>query len=316
MSEPLEALVIGPGAMGCLHAALLAEGGVRVGLLDHRRERAGLIDQRGVIVERREKSVTVPVRCSADPAELPTQTLAIVLVKAYDTEEAVRHAMPALGEQTSVLTLQNGLGNRERICELVPEAHVLAGTTTTGATLLADGHVREAGRGFAQVGSATGNARRVRETVALLERAGIDCEATEAVDDVLWAKAIVNAGVNPLTALTGLRNGKLLEMQPLRQALGAVVEEAAAVARTEGIFVREDIVRLVEGVCRQTAENRSSMLQDVRGGRRTEIEHINGEIARRARQQGREAPLCALLTALVRGREEGRGTHDHHRRVD
>ncbi len=292
--------------MGCLHAAALAEGGVRVGLLDHRPERAARIAQRGVVVERDGEQTTVPVPCSIDARDFHPAGLAIILVKAYDTEEATRHALPALDEAASALTLQNGLGNYERIAELVSPARVLAGTTTTGATLLGEGHVREAGRGFTQVGSPGGVEHRAREAVALLLRAGIDCEATSRVDDILWAKAIVNAAVNPLTALTGLRNGVLVELPELREELRAVAEEAAKVARMSGAFVHEDIAGLVEDICRQTAQNRSSMLQDVSAGRRTEIDYINGEIARRADERGVPAPLCRMLTALVQGLAEER----------
>ncbi|MGC9316732.1 MAG: ketopantoate reductase family protein [Armatimonadota bacterium] len=305
MSEAVDVLVIGPGAMGCLHAALLREAGISVGLLDHRARRAELIDGRGILVERDDGEHTVPVPCSAEPAAFRTSELAIVFVKAYDTEEATRRALPAIGESASVLTLQNGLGNHELIGEIVPPARVLAGTTTTGATLLGDGHVREAGRGFIQLGSPSGNSRRTREALAILERAGLDCESTPSVEEVLWAKAIVNAAINPLTALTGLRNGMMVEIPQLREQLQDVVRESAAVARAEGVFVREDVVQLVEGICERTGHNRSSMLQDVSAGRRTEIDVINGEIARRGESRGVAAPLCRMLTALVHGRERG-----------
>jgi len=299
----VEALIVGPGAMGCLHAALLTEGGVRVGLLDHRPDRAARIAERGVIVERDGAQTTVPVACSAEAAHFHPAALAIIVVKAYDTDAAARHALPALDEASSVLTLQNGLGNHERIARVVPEARVLAGTTTTGATLLGEGHVREAGRGFAQIGSPSGAEHRARDAVALLTRGRIDCERSAAIEEALWAKAIVNAAINPLTALTGLRNGIVVETPELLELLRAVAGEAANVARHCGVFVRDDIAGPVEAICRQTAQNRSSMLQDVSAGRRTEIDFINGEIARRAEERGLPAPLCRALTALVHGLE-------------
>ncbi|MFW6157026.1 MAG: ketopantoate reductase family protein [Armatimonadota bacterium] len=304
VSDGLDVLVVGPGAMGCMHAALLGEAGVSCGLLDHRVERAERINDRGIIVEREGEQRTVPVRCSADAADFAPARLALLLVKAYDTEEATRHALPALEDEGGVLTLQNGLGNYERISEIVPPARVLAGTTTFGATLVGEGHVREAGRGFAQFGSPTGNRRRAREAATFLRSAGIECEPASSVDEVLWAKAIVNAAINPLTALTGLRNGRLVEMDALRELMTAVTEEVADIARSCGVFVREGIVETVEAICEKTAENRSSMLQDVSEGRRTEIEYISGEIARRAKARGLQAPLCDMLTALVKGREE------------
>lgn len=304
MSEGVDVLVVGPGAMGCLHAAMLAEAGIRTGLLDHRPGRAERINQRGIILERGGQELTVPVPCSADAADFAPARLALLLVKAYDTEEATRHALPAIGDDGGVLTLQNGLGNYERIAEIVPQARVLAGTSTFGATLLGEGHVREAGRGFVQLGSPTGNHRRAREAARYLKSAGIECEPASSVDEVLWAKAMVNAAINPLTALTGLRNGRLVEIDSLRELMNAVTVEVSDIARSCGIFVREGIVQMVEGICAETGDNRSSMLQDISAGRRTEIDFINGEIARRAEERGLEAPLCRMLTTLVKGREE------------
>ena len=304
VSDEVDVLVVGPGAMGCLHAALLSEAGVRAALLDHRPERARRIDKQGIILEREGNEETIAVRCSADAADLAPARLALLLVKAYATEEATRHALPALGEDGGVLTLQNGLGNYERIAEIIPQARVLAGTTTSGATLLGEGHVREAGRGFAQFGSPTGNHRRAREAANSLRAAGIECEPASSVDEVLWTKAIVNAGINPITALTGLPNGRLVEIEALAELLRAVTEEVSDIARACGIFVREGIVETVESICEKTGGNRSSMLQDIDAGRRTEIEYINGEIARRGEERGLAAPLCRMLTALVKGREE------------
>jgi 2-dehydropantoate 2-reductase len=297
-------LVVGPGAMGCLHAAKLAEAHVKTALLDHRPERASRINERGIILEREGEERTVEVPCSADASDFAPAQMTLLLVKAYDTEEATRHALPAIGDEGGVLTLQNGLGNYETISEIVAQARVTAGTTTFGATLLGEGHVREAGDGFVQLGSPTGNHRRARESAGYLKSAGIETQPASSVDDVLWAKATVNAAINPLTALTGLPNGKLVEIDALRELMNAVTVEVADIARSCGIFMQEGIVKTVEGICRETAENRSSMLQDISAGRRTEIDYINGEIARRAADRGLEAPLCSMLTALVRGREK------------
>lgn len=307
MSDGVDVLIVGPGAMGCLHAAMFAEAGIKTGLLDHRPERAARIDEQGIILEREGEERTIPVRCSADAADFAPARLALLLVKAYDTEEAMRHALPAIGDDGGVLSLQNGLGNYERISEIVSQARVLAGTTTFGATLLGEGHVRQAGDGFVQLGSPTGNNRRAREAASYLRNAGIETEPASSVDDTLWAKAMVNASINPLTALTGLRNGRLVEDDALCEVMNAVTTEVADIARSCGIFVREGIVQMVEGICEQTAENRSSMLQDISAGRRTEIDFINGEIARRAAERGLEAPLCTMLTTLIKGREQAVG---------
>jgi 2-dehydropantoate 2-reductase len=300
----VEVVVVGPGAMGCLHAALLTEGGLSVGLLDHRPERAATIHGGGITVERDGQQVVVSVRCSADASEFFPAKLAIILVKAYDTETAVKGLLAALDDDASVLTLQNGLGNYERIARHVAAERVLAGTTSSGATLLGVGRVREAGRGGIRLGSPFGQHERARQVADTLSRGGLECEANERVEDILWEKAVINAAINPLTALKGVPNGELLEDEDLREHLRAITEEAAGVARAVGVQLPADMVAVVEEVCRRTAANRSSMLQDLSGGRRTEIDYICGEIVRRAEEQGMGAPLCSALTALIGAAEK------------
>lgn len=297
----VDVLVVGPGAMGCLHAALLAEGGLRVGLLDHRADRAARVAAQGIVLEREGVAGEAPIACRAEAGEFHPARLVIVFVKTWATTDAVRHALPACDAETLVLTLQNGLGNWERIAEVMPVERVLAGTTSTGATLLAEGAVRLAGLGRARLGSPAGRMDCARAAAELLTFGGVPAEAIEDLEGALWTKAVINAAINPLTALTGRANGELLEDPGLRTTLGLVAQEAAAVARACGVAVPDEIVPVVEGVCRQTAANRSSMLQDVTAGRQTEIDCINGEIARRAAQVGVPAPLCVALTALITG---------------
>ncbi len=301
----VDVLLVGPGAMGCLHAALLAEAGVSVGLLDYRSERAERIAARGIVVERDGAETIVPVACSACASDFEPARLVIIVVKSHATEAAARHALGACDDQSLVLTLQNGLGNWERIAAIVAAERVLAGTTSTGATLLGEGRVRLAGVGHTRLGSPRGSVDGARWAAGLLADVGLRAEAIEDVEGALWTKAIINAAINPLTALTRRPNGELLADEGLRQTMALVAEEAAAVARACDVDVGAEMPSVVEDVCRQTAQNRSSMLQDVSAGRRTEIDFINGEIARRAAERGVPAPLCNVLTALVGGLAEG-----------
>lgn len=306
----VDVLVVGPGAMGCLHAALLTEGGLRVGLLDHLPERAARISAQGLILEREGKVGRIAVPCSAEARQFRPARLVIILVKSWATDAAVRACLPACDERTLVLTLQNGLGNWERIAGHLPAERVLAGTSSTGATLLAEGAVRLAGLGKARLGSPVGRLDRAQEAADLLNSGGVPAEAIVDLESALWTKAVINAAINPLTALTGRPNGDMIADPGLRRALELVTEEAATIARACGAAVPDDIVARVEQVCRQTAANRSSMLQDISAGRRTEIDFINGEIARRAARAGVPAPLCEVLTAVLAGlsRENNRGS--------
>ena len=301
MSDSPAVLLVGPGAMGCLHAALLAEAGLPVTLLDHRPERAALISAQGVrlvLPDGPERTVAVP--CTADAAPLFPADLVLIFTKAYDTAAAAETARPAVGPDTTVLTLQNGLGNYEVLQQAFTPAQVLAGTTPSGATLLAPGRVRLAGRGEITLGSPAGDRTRAEAAAKLLRRGRLAVTVTDDPDAALWRKAIVNAAINPLGALTRRRNGELLEQEGLRALLGEVAHEAHRVAVAHASALADlDPVAAVEQVCRVTAVNQCSMLQDVLAGRRTEIQQINGEIVRRGQAVGLSTPLGVTLTALV-----------------
>lgn len=313
MTDNPSLLIVGPGAMGCLHAALLREAGCEVMLLDHRAERAEEINARGVRLTFPDgEERTVRVACSAEPGALSPADLLIVFTKAYDTAEAMRWARPVVGVGTTVLTLQNGLGNWEAIeaeltgtggTEVPPlQLHVLAGATSSGATMTGVGEVRVAAIGEAVLGSPRGASQKAEVVAALLTGAGLPAKVTDDVEAALWRKAIINAAINPLGALTRRRNGELLEPAALRTLLGKVAREAHAAALGAGIALGElDPVAAAEEVCRKTATNQCSMLQDVLAGRRTEIEQINGEIARRGKAVGVAVELNEALVGLVGG---------------
>ncbi len=296
-------IIVGPGAMGCLHAGLLGQTPhLQVSLLDHRADRAKLIHQQGSIIEAPTGTYTVPVPCSADPYEFRPADLMIIFTKAYDTAAAAQHAAPLAGEDTAVLTLQNGLGNYEVLQEYFPEEQVLAGTTASGATLLAPGRVRQAGLSEIILGSPADNQPLAQRVAELLQSAGLAARVTEDVDALLWRKVLINCAINPLTALTRRRNGELLESAVLRELLERVAEEVYEVGKAAGVEWGDFAPgQEVKKVCQATAANQSSMLQDVLGGRRTEVDYITGAVSRTAQEVGAQAPLCQCLTALVKG---------------
>lgn len=296
-------IVVGPGAMGCLHAALLTGAGFRVALLDHRPERAKLITRRGIEITvpgEATRSYTVP--CTTDPHALPPADLLLVSTKAYDTAEALGHASPVISPQTIVLTLQNGLGNYELLTQRVSPARVLAGSTSSGATLTGPGEILVAAIGETIIGSPGGDHELAAQVVEIFRQALLPASVSDNLEATLWRKALINAAINPLGALTHRHNGELLNLPSLRKLLGLVASEAHAIALSLGLPLEDlDPVATVEQVCRDTETNQCSMLQDVLVGRRTEIQQINGEIVRRSQALETQATLNEALVALVEG---------------
>ncbi len=285
--------VIGPGAMGCLFAARFARAGHKAYLVDYRPQRADALSKSGITVE--EAGSTHTERVSVTTQVTAGTDLAVVLTKAHSTPSL---RLPA---EVPVLTLQNGLGNVETLCGMVGSARVIAGVSSEAVTLLEPGRVRYSAPGTSVFGAWTSCPTELAYTV--FRHANFDVRLTDTPGQVIWEKAAINAGINPLTALLDVPNGRLLEMTDVRQLLRDLVMEATKVAATEGYRFQHSLVEAAENLCRQTKDNISSMLQDVRNRKKTEIRAISGEILRRAQAASLPAPRTRVIFQLVRGLE-------------
>ena len=292
--------VVGAGAMGSLFGGLLAESGAEVWLLDIRAEQISAINQNGLNIEKDGHCRHVHIKATTDPDHIEMADLAIVFVKSPQTRSAADIAGKLVGSEGLVLTLQNGIGNAEIIAETVARERIVAGTTSHGATLLAPGHIRHAGTGATIIGmwdsKNLGHADRIAH---IMTQAGIETEVVQSVQNVIWNKLLINVGINAITALSGIKNGQILDLEITRNLSQAAVEEAMSVARTQGIQVDEDTVEHVFQVAKATGDNRSSMGQDVDNKRLTEIDAINGAVVRIAEKIGLKVPVNLALTALV-----------------
>lgn len=299
----MHVLILGAGALGSLLGARLARTGVRLSLFTRNTEHLWAIRDYGLRVEERdglEHSVEIAVFGRSRDIPQPAD-LVLVAVKSPDTREAVRGILDLTHRQTVFLTLQNGIGNVETIMDAAGEGRVLAGTTSQGATLTAPGRVRHGGDGATLVGEPDGPpTERAGAAAALFRSAGLEAQAAGHMREHLWEKLLVNAAINPTTALAGVSNGWIAEPGPGRKIAVEVLREALTVAEAIGIRVREDAEQHVFDVARATASNRSSMLQDLEHGKPTEIEAITGAVVRLGVEHGVEVPVNRTLLNLVK----------------
>ncbi|MGI6711196.1 MAG: ketopantoate reductase family protein [Bacillota bacterium] len=297
----MKIIVVGAGAMGSLVGGLLAEKGADVTLYDVAYEHINTIRNKGLIIEYEGRRRVINVNATEKVKELGKADLLVVLVKSYDTGEALRGIEACLTSRTSVLTLQNGLGNIEAIREVVPPQQILAGVTSHGAMLLEPGMVRHNGGSKTYVGAVDKNERaRAQWAARVLNLAGIETQVSEDIMGAVWTKLIVNAAINPLTAITGRFNGELVEDKDLLILMEAIVQEAVLVAKALDMELQhEDMFEYVQTICRVTAQNRSSMLMDIIRGRRTEINAINGSIVGLGVRYLVPTPVNRCMTHLV-----------------
>lgn len=309
LSSPMHVAVLGAGALGSFYGALLCRAGCRVTLISTRTEHVRVVREHGLTLESSGGETLVQ---GLGAVENPLQVegavdLLLVCVKSTVTKTAIAGAAGLVGPNTMVLTLQNGLGNVEALAEVLPSGAVLAGVSYCGATFLGPGRIREAGRGETVLGELDGaQSPRLFALTGLLEEAGLKVRISNNVTGLLWTKLMANVGINALAALTGLRNGQLLEQRETVSLMERAVAEAEAVAVAKGIELETGDPRAyVRSVAEATAGNFASMVQDVMAGRPTEVGSINGAIVEQGRLLGVACPVNAMLTDLMRAKERG-----------
>lgn len=286
--------------MGCLFAARFCDAGFDTVLVDHDETRTRRLAQNGVTVESASGTRSAyPTICTAVPA---ARDLVLVLTKSSAT-----HSLRIPGGQPT-LTLQNGLGNAEMLAETVGSEWVLAGSTSQAATLLDEGRVYHAAEGPTVFGAWTTCGAEM--PARMLRQAGFQTRLTDRPPEILWEKAIASTAINPLTALFDVKNGRLLDCEASRGLLRELVTEASSVAAAERIQVSGEMVERTEDICRATAGNVSSMLQDLRAGRPTEIEAITGEILRRGERASLPLSVSATVYRLIKGLERRNATRN------
>ncbi|MFA9423694.1 MAG: ketopantoate reductase family protein [Sedimentibacter sp.] len=299
----MKVVIIGAGAMGSIYGGFLAEAGNDVYFLDVYKEHVDTINRDGLWIEGCGKDRYIKnIKATSNPEEVGIVDLAVVFVKSTITDLAIEQNKAVVGENTIVLTLQNGLGNIEKLMTVVKEDQIIAGTTAHGSNMLGPGKIKHAGHGATVIGELNGKVTdRIKEVSKLLNDAKLEpVVVSENVMGLIWDKLLVNVGVNPLTAITGLRNGQLLDYPETEWIGTEAVKEGMQVAKAMKIKLETvDAVGHFKDVCIGTAPNISSMLADVNNKRKTEINNINGAIVRLGENNNIETPVNKVLTNLV-----------------
>jgi 2-dehydropantoate 2-reductase len=307
MSEKseLNIAIFGVGALGSLFGSRL-DALANVTLFGNWAEQMVALREKGLTVIQPDGSRSQHfLQATDDLNEMPPADIALILVKSYQTARAARQSANILRSDGVAITLQNGLGNWEKLAEAVGQGRAALGTTAQGATVAVPGQLRHAGQGPTYLALLPGRERLMKQLTDLFNQAGLETTLVDKADSLVWGKLAINAGINPLTALLEVPNGALVKDGTLRQIMAAAANEVAAVAAAQGIelpFV-DAAGRTVE-VARATSENRSSMLQDISRGAPTEIEAISGAVVRFGWQVGMPTPVNEFLWRAIKNKEK------------
>lgn len=295
--------VLGAGAMGSFFGGVLSKVGCSVTLLDINKGHIEAINQNGLCLETAEgKHYIRSIKAchSKDSVDIPD--LLIVFTKSMQTRGALVSIQHIIGKDTQVLTLQNGLGNLEVLKEFISFKNILIGSTTWPADFIAQGHVASHGMGSIRMMSAEGSLNDITKNIVhVFNDAGLACQVDENVWAAIWEKVAFNCALNSLCAVTGCSVDQLGLMPDGKSLSLKIVDEVLNVAKEGGISV--SVNKTHEQVIDAMTHHHGhlpSMLQDIKAGRPTEIEALNGAVVEKAQLLGIKVPYTESLLSLVR----------------
>ena len=310
-------IVVGAGAMGSLFAARFARAGCETWVYDVWAEDVERIHDFGLTVRSGDAEEAIPMHATTDPREPGVADVILIFVKYNQTRQAASDIAPAVGPDTVVLTLQNGLGNVKLIREVIPQATLLCGFTTLTSELLGPGLIEASyvGRGETCVWSADGVTNDACvATVELLNQSGINATVDPEIELHIWEKLIVNCCLNTLCAMSGLSVGALVDRPEVWPILDGITDEIVAVAARKEIALTRDAARgFLRDVAKEARAHYPSMLRDIQAEKQTEIECLNGAVIRAAERFGIEVPYNRFAYGMIRTLEE---TYAQRRNAD
>ncbi|MBP2653737.1 MAG: ketopantoate reductase family protein [Firmicutes bacterium] len=292
--------------MGCLYGSYLANGYEDLWLLDMWQEHVVKIEADGVTLLSPTGEFLARPRATMLASNIGPADLIIVAVKSNDTAEAALVAEYFLKPDSVVLTLQNGLGNIEQLAEVVGDERLLVGMTLMGAKILEPGLVVHGGLRETRIASWTKNDDcRVDKIVKMFNKAGLPTVVESNVHSLLWSKLSIHAGINAVTALTGLNNEAFINSSDAVRLARMAVGEVVAVATVAGIPLlypncAEEMMAYAEAMREQS----SPMLDDFLHGRKMEVEAINGSVVNLGKMFGVPTPVNETLLLALKTREQ------------
>jgi 2-dehydropantoate 2-reductase len=298
----MKVTVVGAGAMGCLYAGAFHRAGAEVTLVEVNPEHLAAINEKGLELDTRAGVQTLRLLAIRPEQARQTADLVVLFTKTFHTDAALGGVKPVIGRNTYVMTLQNGLGNDEAVARHVARERVIVGVSTLPSDLLGPGRVRSHGEGGSKIYSAFGGDTAFAQQIAdLLTAGGLPTSLESAIQAAIWSKAIFNAAMNTLCALTRRTPGFLGAHAESEALIRAVVLEGVAAANASGVAIKaQPILDLTVVSVTDHADHEASMLQDVKAGRRTEVDAINGAIVRAAQSAGVATPVTETLWRLVK----------------
>jgi 2-dehydropantoate 2-reductase len=293
-------LMVGAGSVGGFFGAHLAKNNPNVSFL-LRPKTLAAVKQNGLTIRSAKGSFTVHPAAASDPRDLPKPDLIILSVKAYDLDEVLTQIEPVLTDHTVILTLQNGVDTEDRILARFQRDCVVGGVAFIYSKIVAPGVIDHYKKGAVAIGEMMGHqSPRLLAIVDLFKQAGIPCQLTDDVRRSKWEKMCWNCVFNPLTVMIDDKVAKALDHPEMLRVIHQIVGEVMAVAAAAKVPLAVDMAEKVVRWTQEIRDIHTSMYDDWKAGRPTEIDFLNGYVAKRGRDFSIPTPVNDLLTAVIK----------------
>ncbi|MFZ5969736.1 MAG: ketopantoate reductase family protein [Bacillota bacterium] len=299
--------VLGSGALGSSIGSVLTEAGSEVYLIDQWVDHINAMNDHGLKVREGSTDRIVKVQGRTDCSGIGPADLIIVLVKSFHTREAIEKAAPIIGDKTMIMSLQNGLGNEETLAEVVGKERLIGGKTYVGGVLLGPGHIIAGTKGkYTYIGEMDGSTtERITRVADAFNRAGLLTTVSDNIVGMIWDKLLINVATGALAGITQLPYGGLYKIPEIRDCAFGAISEGITVAKAHGVALSEEDpekiwLKAAEGL---PDEFKTSMLQSLEKGSKTEIDYINGSVVRWGEKCNIPTPVNKTLVSAVKGIE-------------
>jgi 2-dehydropantoate 2-reductase len=300
-------VIVGSGAIGRLFGSFLIRGGNEITLIDIDRDTLGALQKKGIGLleddgEHPDDAESFPVQALYSADSLTEADLVLLLVKSQATIPAVKDVAHLITNTCPLLCIQTGLGNLEAARKIVPEKHILLGITFMSGTALSDARVRKGALAKTYIGELDGTfSKRLENISQVFNSCGIETQMVKKIIGRLWCKVITYAAINPVSAILEVPNGSLTSKMESITLMKRLLDEGRAVAEAHSIeLVYPDLYELLFDACEKSANNLSSMLQDILNDMPTEIDAQNGAICRYAEEHGIDVPTHRTMVELIK----------------
>jgi 2-dehydropantoate 2-reductase len=309
----MKILILGAGSLGSALGGVLARAGHDVWLITRNAAHVEAIRKHGLTLREGGEDSVVHPHASTDAREAGMVDGVVVLVKSAQTLEAAQAALPAVGEHTWVMSLQNGMGHEEVLSQVFGAAKVLAGKSYCGGQIIAPGHVicgvlgKDTHMGELPCNGGGANSPRLTKIADAFNAAGIETHMSNNIEGVMWDKLFINVATGALSGITRLPYGLLYKVPELARVAEAAVSEAMQVAKAKGVkfSLKNPIDAWHKAGAGLPFEFKASILQTLEHGMPTEIDYMNGAVVRWGAQLGIPTPVNSTLLASIKGIEKG-----------